>query len=64
MDRDFTPVAFSLILKKAFYTVDHSILLHKLQQYGIRGIVNNWFSSYLASHSQITEIQSIISKKK
>ena len=34
-------------LKKASDTVDHYILLQKLDFYDIRGIVNDWFQSYL-----------------
>ena len=34
-------------LKKSSDTVDHHILLQKLDFYGIRGIVNDWFRSYL-----------------
>ena len=41
-------------LKQAFYTVDHYILLQKLDFYGIRGIVNNWFQSYLTFRKQTT----------
>ena len=50
-------------LKKAFDTVDHSILLGKLNHYGIRGLTNDWFSSYLSNRSQITEISSHTSGK-
>ena len=43
-------------LKKAFDTVDHNILLSKLNYYGMRGIANDWFKSYLINRSQFVSI--------
>ena len=56
-------VAFFFYLKKAFDTVDHNILLSKLYHYGIRGLVYDWFSSYLSSRFHTTAISNNISNK-
>ena len=54
--QNFFPVECLLISLIAFDTVDHKILLVKLNYYGFRGIVNQWFFSYLINRTQTTEI--------
>ena len=44
-------------LQKAFDTVDHQILLAKLNHYGIRGVTNDWFKSYLSNRNQYVSIK-------
>ena len=48
-------------LQKAFDTVDHSILLSKLCHYGIRGLTNKLFESYLANRKQFVSINGFAS---
>ena len=43
-------------LQKAFDTVNHEILIQKLNHYGVRGTVNKWFLSYLSNRSQSVSI--------
>ena len=43
-------------LQKAFDTVDHAILLAKLQHYGIRGKAYSLFKSYLSGRKQFVSI--------
>ena len=48
---------------KAFDTVDHKILTKKLEHYGIRGVVNEWFISYLSNRFPTVKINGKLSNK-
>ena len=52
LDNGNTGCGVFVELQKAFDTVDHQILLAKLNHYGIRGVSNDWFKSYLSNRNQ------------
>jgi retron-type reverse transcriptase len=51
-------------LKKAFDTVNHNILLMKLEHYGVRGSSLQWFESYLTNRKQFVYFNGVSSETK
>ena len=60
---DFAAGVF-IDLKKAFDTVDHDILLKKLEYYGVRGLLKDWFQSYLKNRKQFVSVNNSTSNTK
>ena len=60
-NRKFSCAVF-LDMTKAFDMVNHELLLTKLFNIGIRGIVNDWFRSYLTNREQFVTIGKHMSK--
>jgi len=59
MDKNETPLAVYLDLSKAFDTIDHEILLFKLQYYGIRDSSLKLIENYLFNRKQYTSVDNV-----
>ena len=51
-------------LRKAFDTVNHEILLRKLENYGLHGKAQIWFRSYLTDRKQYVSLNGVSSELK
>ena len=61
IDNRSTSCGIFLDFSNVFDTVNHDILVKKLEYYGVRGIVKNWFVSYLNNRKQVVTINNATS---
>ena len=61
IDKKQYAVGLFVDLRKAFDKINHSLLLQKLERYGIRGVTLNWIRSYLNNRFQYVKFNNTVS---
>lgn len=64
MDRNKYIVAVFLDFKRAFETIDITVLLKKLKYYGVSNAALLWFKNFLTTRSQNTKVNNVKSSNK
>ena len=59
LDKGNTPLNIFLDLSKAFYTLDHKIMLYKLKYYEVTGPALELLRSYLSDRKQYVEFENV-----
>ena len=59
MDNNDVPIGILLDLSKAFDTIDHAILLSKLEHYGVDGIPLQLVKNYLTNRKQYVKLNEV-----
>ena len=59
LDNGSVSMGIFIDLSKAFDTINHNILLHKLEYYRVKNITHDFSHSYLSNRQQYVEIDSV-----
>ncbi len=63
-DNNLVTTGVFIDLKKAFDTINHTMLIEKLKHYGIRGVASNWIENYLCNITQYVSYNDVQSDYK
>ena len=63
IDQGKYTIGIFLDLSKAFDTINHKILIKKLEHYGVRGISMKWFENHLSGRKQVVKFNQINSEQ-
>ena len=63
MDKNEIPINIYLDLSKAFDTLDHEVLLYKLQYYGLKQTALKLLNNYLTNRTQYVVVDDVMSAK-
>src|SRR6218665_1008065 len=61
MNNNMFSIGVFFDISKVFDTVNHDILLSKLDNFGIRGVVKSWFTDYLNNITQFVLVKGVTS---
>ena len=56
LDKQMVAVALFIDVSKTFDSLDHNILLKKIEHYGVRGVALNWLNLFVTHRFQFTEL--------
>ena len=49
-------LALFIVLRKAFDSDNHNLLINKLESYGLKNTELNWFKRYLSDRKQVVSV--------
>ena len=64
LDEKQLPIAIFIDLSKAFDTIDHTILISKLEHYGVENNELQWFISYMHNRQQLLKLKILSQQQK
>ena len=59
IDKKMSTIGVFIDLRKAFDTINHDILIDKLEHYGVRGTANKWIMNCLNGRQQNVQIDNV-----